>query len=138
MTLIIRDFQDTDRADLIALWERCGLTRPWNDPDLDINQAITTQSSTILVGIVESELLASVMAGSDGHRGWVYYVAVDPDHRRKNWGRDLMRAAEQWLKDRGCRKMQLMIRDGNEEADRFYQALGYEPQAVKTVGKWFD
>ncbi len=138
MQLTFRPFQETDRRSLIDLWDQCGLLRPWNDPDTDIDQAIRNETSTILVGSVDGLLVASVMVGFDGHRGWVYYVAVDPARQRKGGGRQAMSEAERWLRDRGCRKIQLMVRDSNEEAERFYTSIGYETQAVRTIGKWFD
>jgi ribosomal protein S18 acetylase RimI-like enzyme len=121
---------------LVALWEACGLTRPWNDPQRDARLAIEAATSAIL-GLRDGEaLIASVMTGFDGHRGWVYYLAVAPDQRRAGLGRRMMQAAEAWLRERGAPKLQLMVREGNQEALDFYRALGLEPQAVVTLGKF--
>ena len=121
---------------LVALWEECGLTRPWNDPQRDARLAIAGATSTVL-GLRDGDTLtASVMAGFDGHRGWVYYLAVAPDRRREGLGRQLMDAAEAWLRDRGAPKLQLMVRTSNEEALGFYEALGLERQEVATLGKF--
>lgn len=121
---------------LIALWEACGLTRPWNDPATDARLAIEGATSTIL-GIREGEALTgSVMAGFDGHRGWIYYLAVAPDHRRGGRGRQLMAVAEAWLRERGAPKLQLMVRTSNAEALGFYEALGLERQEVVTLGRF--
>ena len=121
---------------LVALWEACGLTRPWNDPERDARLAIEAAGSAIL-GLRDGEaLIASVMVGFDGHRGWVYYLAVAPDHRRAGVGRTLMDAAEAWLRARGAPKLQLMVRAGNQEALGFYRALGLEPQDVVTLGRF--
>ena len=125
-----------DIPDLAALWETCGLTRPWNDPVSDARLAIEGASSAIL-GVRDGEaLIASVMTGFDGHRGWVYYLAVSPDRRREGLGRLLMAAAEAWLRERGAPKLQLMVRTGNAEALGFYEALGLERQEVVTLGRF--
>ena len=121
---------------LVALWEACGLTRPWNDPERDARLAIEGASSAVL-GLRDGEaLIASVMVGFDGHRGWVYYLAVAPDLRSAGLGRTLMDAAEAWLRARGAPKLQLMVRAGNQEALGFYRALGLEPQDVVTLGRF--
>lgn len=121
---------------LVALWKACGLTRPWNDPERDARLAIEGQSSAIL-GLRDGDaLIGSVMAGFDGHRGWVYYLAVAPERRREGLGRRLMDAAEAWLRERGAPKLQLMVRTSNAEALGFYEALGLERQEVATLGRF--
>ena len=125
-----------DIADLAALWEACGLTRPWNDPASDARLAITGATSTILGLRDGGALIASVMVGFDGHRGWIYYLAVAPDRRRDGLGRKLMDAAEAWLRERGAPKLQLMVRASNAEALGFYEALGLERQEVVTLGRF--
>lgn len=120
---------------VIALWKACDLTRPWNDPAADYQMALATETSDILLARKEGALIASVMVGFDGHRGWVYYLAVAPEHRRDGLGRIMMAAAEKWLKDRAAPKIQLMVRDDNAQAIGFYKALGYETQPVVTIGK---
>ena len=125
-----------DEAEVIALWEACGLTRPWNDPALDFRRAIAGATSAILLLRDGEALIASVMVGSDGHRGWVYYLAVAPDRRREGLGRRLMDAAEAWLRERSVPKLQLMVRTSNEEALGFYEALGLERQEVVTLGRF--
>ena len=134
--------EDAERV--IALWQACGLTRPWNDPAADFRRAVDGPASTILL-LRETEpkngaagIAASVMVGFDGHRGWVYYLAVDPAHRRGGLGRRMMAAAEDWLRGRGAPKIQLMVRDGNEEAIAFYEALGLSRQPVVTLGRFLD
>jgi ribosomal protein S18 acetylase RimI-like enzyme len=133
---MIRAALSADRASVIALWHACGLTRPWNDPVQDFTRALAGETSTVLVADGESGLTGSVMIGDDGHRGWVYYLAVAESARRTGLGRALMAAAEEWLKARGCPKIQLMVRDSNEEALGFYAALGLEPQGVVTLGRF--
>lgn len=123
---------------VIALWTACKLTRPWNDPQRDFRLAVNTPTSDILVLFQNDRLLASIMVGFDGHRGWVYYLAVCASERRKGWGRTLISAAENWLTERGAPKIQLMVRDDNRDAIAFYEALGWEHQPVMTLGKRLD
>lgn len=125
-----------DAREVIALWQACGLTRPWNDPEADFRRASEGASSAILVLRDAHGLAASVMAGFDGHRGWVYYLAVAPGRRRAGLGRALMAAAEAWLRGRGAPKIQLMVREDNHEALGFYEALGLERQNVVTLGRF--
>ena len=127
-----------DRDPVLSLWEACGLTRPWNDAAADFRRAIHGATSDILCLEEGGELVATVMVGDDGHRGWVYYLGVLPDGRRKGFGRMIMAAAEQWLSERDAPKIQLMVRDDNEQAIGFYKALGYEVQPVVTIGRRLD
>lgn len=120
---------------VIALWEACELTRPWNDAAADFQRSVNGLTSDIILLEHEGHLTATVMVGDDGHRGWVYYLGVSPDHRDKGLGRTLMDAAEKWLRDRNAPKIQLMVRDDNEQAIGFYKALGYEVQPVVTIGR---
>ncbi|WP_341914735.1 GNAT family acetyltransferase [Ferrovibrio terrae] len=128
----IRSFQNADRAAVIALWQACGLTRPWNDPDSDISFCIAKPESTILVGDDNGKIVASVMTGHDGHRGWLYYLAVDPTLQKAGHGRAMVQAAEAWLSARGVPKVMLMVRPENTQVRAFYDALGYteEPRVI--------
>ena len=126
----------TDAREVIALWEACGLTRPWNDPAADFARAVAGPASAVLVLREGEALLASVMVGHDGHRGWVYYLAVAPERRRAGLGRRMMAAAEAWLRARGAPKLQLMVREDNAAALGFYEALGLERQEVVTLGRF--
>ena len=125
-----------DAGSVIELWESCGLTRTWNDPRNDFALALAGSTSTILILRDESVVVGSIMVGFDGHRGWVYYLAVAPDHRRHGHGRALMAEAEKWLRGQGAPKIQLMVRDGNVAALGFYEALGLERQELVTLGKF--
>ena len=136
--LTIAPIGDGDIADVIALWQRCGLTRPWNDPAADIALARKSENAALLVGRDDSGIVASVLVGHDGHRGWVYYVAVDPDCRHKGYGRVVMDAAEHWLRLRGIEKLQLMVRPDNSQVQAFYQSLGYVEQERIVYAKWLD
>jgi len=125
-----------DGPAVTGLWRACGLTRPWNDPDADFALALTGATSTVLVARGADEITGSVMVGFDGHRGWVYYLAVAPAQQRAGLGRALMAAAEDWLRARGAPKIQLMVREDNHAALGFYQALGLERQKVVTLGRF--
>ncbi|MBV9881386.1 MAG: GNAT family acetyltransferase [Sphingomonadaceae bacterium] len=134
----MREADATDADEVIALWEVCGLTRTWNDPAADFARAIEGPASAVLVLREGDALAASVMVGHDGHRGWVYYLAVAPDRRRAGLGRRMMAAAEAWLRARGAPKLQLMVRADNEAALGFYEALGLERQPVVTLGRFLS
>ena len=136
--LSITAIEDSDLSEVIALWQRCGSTREWNDPAADIALARRESNSTVLVGRDNGGVVASVLVGHDGHRGWVYYVTVDPDHRFKGYGRAIMSAAEDWLRARGIEKLQLMVRGDNAKVHAFYRSLGYYDQERVTFAKWLD
>jgi ribosomal protein S18 acetylase RimI-like enzyme len=136
--MTIQAIEDGDVAEVTALWQRCGLTRPWNHPAADIALARKDSNATVLLGRDGAALVASVLVGHDGHRGWVYYVSVDPDHRGKGYGRVIMAAAEDWLRARGIEKLQLMVRGDNAEVHAFYRSLGYYDQERVVFAKWLD
>jgi ribosomal protein S18 acetylase RimI-like enzyme len=135
---VLREATVADADAVIALWTACGLTRPWNDPQTDFDLALTTATATVLVAAGDQEIVGSVMVGFDGHRGWVYYLAVDPKARRGGLGRALMQAAEDWLVGQGSPKIQLMVRSDNAEALAFHAAIGLETQAVTVLGRRLD
>ncbi len=134
----IRMIADNDVNAVIALWERCDLTRPWNDPGIDIKRARSGSNAIILIGEHDGAIAASVMVGHDGHRGWMYYLAVDPTVQKKTFGLRMMRAAEDWLKAQGMEKVQLMVRPENEAARGFYQTIGYEEEPRIIFSKWLN
>ena len=134
----IRPLRDADEAAIITLWQLCGLTRPWNPPATDIALLRSSGHGEILVAENAGEIVGSVMVGHDGHRGWVYYLAVSPTDQRGGLGRRLMDAAEEWLTARGVRKCELMIRNSNEAAAGFYVRLGYESEPVLVMSRWLD
>ncbi|WP_027582994.1 GNAT family acetyltransferase [Bradyrhizobium sp. Ai1a-2] len=137
-TLTIKPIEDADVGDVVALWQRCGTARPWNDPAADIALARKESNSTVLLGRHDGDIVASVLVGHDGHRGWVYYVASDPDHRFKGFGKAMMTAAEDWLRARGIEKIQLMVRPDNSKVQAFYESLGYFEQKRIFYAKWLD
>ena len=136
--LSIAPIGNADVADVIALWQACGLTRPWNDPAADIALARRGPNSAILIGRDGGAMIATAMVGHDGHRGWVYYVAVDPARREKGFGRAIMNAAEDWLRQAGVAKLQLMVRRENARAGAFYQSIGYAESQTIVFAKWLD
>jgi hypothetical protein len=136
--LAITAIEDADVTAVVTLWERCGLTRPWNDPVADIALARKGPNSTILLGREDERIVASAMVGHDGHRGWVYYVATDPDRRGQGLGRAIMNAAEDWLRQAGIVKLQLLVRQDNAKASAFYETIGYDEAAVTVFAKWLD
>lgn len=131
--MIITTLPENRIPEVVALWETTGLTRPWNDPFADARKALATETSTVLIGTDEEKIVASAMVGFDGHRGWVYYVAVSPDRQGVQLGAEIMHAAEEWLRGRGVAKVQLMIREENRAVRSFYRALGYETENVTVM-----
>ncbi|MHC2436276.1 GNAT family acetyltransferase [Bradyrhizobium sp. USDA 4451] len=136
--LAIAEITDADVADVVALWQACGLTRPWNDPASDIALARRGPNSAVLVGRDAGAIVATAMVGHDGHRGWVYYVAVAPGRQGKGLGRTMMEAVENWLRAAGVPKLQLLVRRENAKASAFYQTLGYEESTSVMLAKWLD
>lgn len=136
--LAVASAEDADIPAIIALWERCELTRPWNEPHADLVRARKKTNSDVLVGRDGQTIVATVMVGHDGHRGWVYYVGVDPDQHKKGYGRAIMTAAENWLRDRGVEKLQLLVRADNTRVQAFYETLDYDQQERVIYAKWLD
>jgi ribosomal protein S18 acetylase RimI-like enzyme len=131
----IRSFQAADAEAAIALWERCGLTRPWNDPRKDIARKLRVQSELFLVGEIDGRIVATAMAGYEGHRGWVNYLAVEPTAQGSGLGRRLMTQIERLLLERGCPKLNVQVRATNASAVEFYRKLGYAVDDVVSLGK---
>jgi ribosomal protein S18 acetylase RimI-like enzyme len=130
------EITDADVEQVVELWKTCELTRPWNDPYIDIADARAGDSSTVLVARVDGRMAATAMAGHDGHRGWLYYVAVAPDLQSTGLGRAAVVAAEAWLVARGARKIQLMVRTASTDVLGFYGRLGYTDQECTVLGRW--
>lgn len=134
----IRSFEDSDLDAVVALWRKCGLVVPWNDPAADIHLALDSGHGAVLVGFEGPDIIASVMVGHDGHRGWLYYLAVEPTRREAGLGRQIVKAAEHWAADRGIRKVELMIRGSNAAIREFYDRLGYRSEDVIVMSRWLD
>jgi ribosomal protein S18 acetylase RimI-like enzyme len=131
----IRAFEERDTEAVIQLWEDCELTRPWNDPRRDIERKCTTQPGLFLIGDESGGVVATAMVGYDGHRGWVYYLAVDPAHRGAGHSRALMAEAERLLIERGCPKLMLMVRASNTPVVDLYEHLGYAREDTIVMGR---
>jgi ribosomal protein S18 acetylase RimI-like enzyme len=131
----IREFDRRDSKSLLHLWEVCGLTVPWNDPLKDIERKMSVQPELFLIGVAGEKVIASVMGGYDGHRGWIYYLAVHPDHRRRGYGTDILAEIERKLYDMGCPKINLMVRAANRQIGEYYLKLGYSVEDVASLGK---
>ena len=120
---------------MVSLWRRCGLLRPQNDPLLDIQRKLSVSPDLFLVGVLDGELIAACMAGYDGHRGSIYYLGVDPEYQKSGYGRQLMENAEALLRERGCPKINLLVRTSNREVIEFYERLGFNVDEVVSLGK---
>jgi ribosomal protein S18 acetylase RimI-like enzyme len=132
----IRPYRDADLGAVVDLWQACGLTRPWNPPAGDIALVRASGHGELLVAAAAGRVVGSVMVGHDGHRGWVYYMAVDPARQRQGIGALLLRAAEEWVAARGIRKLELMIRDTNLAVADFYRSCGYAREPVVVMSRW--
>ncbi|HBP29408.1 MAG: GNAT family acetyltransferase [Advenella sp.] len=135
MQIQFRQFLPHDTEQTVALWQACGLTRPWNDPHKDIERKLQQEPELFIVAELNGQLLGSVMAGYDGHRGWIYYLSVLPQYQSQGVGKSLVQQAEQRLRSKGCPKIQLMIRHDNNGVQDFYRTLGYEQAEVVVLGK---
>jgi ribosomal protein S18 acetylase RimI-like enzyme len=133
--LQIRPFRPGDEPRVVELWSDCGLVVPWNDPHRDIERKMLVQPELFLVGTLTEGVVATVMAGYEGHRGWLNYLAVDPGQRCRSFGRRMVEAAEVLLAELGCPKINLQIRTSNQAVADFYRSLGYRIDEVVSMGK---
>lgn len=131
----IRAYRGSDEDAVVALWRECGLVRPWNDPVKDIHRKLRVQRDLFLVGTLDGRLVATVMAGYEGHRGWINYLAVAREYRKQGFGRHLMDEAEARLRAMGCPKINLQIRSSNAEVVTFYRSLGFSVDDSLSMGK---
>jgi ribosomal protein S18 acetylase RimI-like enzyme len=133
--MVIRAFKQSDEQAVIDLWQRCELTRPWNDPRKDLARKLRVNPKMFLVGEIEGKIVATVMAGYEGHRGWINYLAVDPERRREGLARAMMQEAERLLCEPGCPKINLQVRSSNAGVIEFYRRIGYSVDDVVSMGK---
>lgn len=133
--MLIQPYDESCESQVVALWDECGLSREWNDPRKDIDRKLKVQRELFLVGTLEGHVMATVMAGYDGHRGWINYLAVAPAHRRRGYASVLMQRVEGLLLDMGCPKLNLQVRASNAEAVGFYRRLGYLQDDVYSYGR---
>jgi len=131
----LRAYQPKDEEAVIQLWKECGLVVPWNDPQKDIQRKLKVQGDLFLVGCLNEKIIATVMAGYEGHRGWINYLAVLPEYRRSGVGRQMMEAAESLLLAIGCPKINLQVRRSNRGVIKFYQEVGFKEDDVLSMGK---
>ena len=134
----IRAFQDGDAGEIIRLWRDCGLVVPHNDPYRDIARKRAVQPELFLVGHIGGRIVATVMAGYEGHRGWLNYLAVAPDRRGRGLGRQMVAEAEQRLRRLGCPKINLQVRRSNTGVMAFYRKIGFAEDDVASMGKRLD
>ncbi|MEM8560908.1 MAG: GNAT family acetyltransferase [Pseudomonadota bacterium] len=134
----IRAFADSDREAVVTPWRNCGLVVPWNDPDKDIDNKLAVDRDLFLVALDSDGLVATVMGGYEGHRGWINYLAVNPEKRGLGYGKRMMSSVETRLKSKGCPKINLQVRSSNAEVVAFYRTLGYTIDAVVSLGKRLD
>lgn len=131
----IRPFQSEDENAVIELWRRCDLVRPWNNPHRDIQRKLCVRPELFLVGVQDGHIVASVMAGYEGHRGWLNYLAVAPERQRHGLARAMVAEAERLLREAGCPKINLLVRSANQGVIEFYRRLGYAVDDVVSMGK---
>ncbi|MFT6051016.1 MAG: ribosomal protein S18 acetylase RimI-like enzyme [Halioglobus sp.] len=135
ISLKVRAYQTEDLDELLALWRECGLVAPQNNPIKDIERKLKVDPDLFLVGVLEERLVASVMGGYEGHRGWVNYLAVNPSVQGRGYGREIMSTIEQQISNKGCPKINLQVRSSNASVIAFYQSLGYIDDNVVGMGK---
>lgn len=133
--MYIRTYQPADEDAVIELWRQCGLVVPQNNPQRDIHRKLSVSPELFLVGAIDAQIVASVMAGYEGHRGWINYLAVSPSLQKTGLGREMMEYAESLLRARGCPKINLQIRSTNVQVIEFYRQLGYTVDDVVSMGK---
>lgn len=133
--MIITPYQSEYQVAVIELWNACGLVKPWNDPSKDIERKAAHSPELFLVGLVDGKVVGTVMGGYDGHRGWINYLAVNPDAQQTGLGRALMQAVERLLLAQGCPKINLQVRSTNTQVITFYEKLGYQDDQVLGLGK---
>lgn len=134
--MVIEPLTTEHAESVVALWQEAGLTRPWNDPVADFRRAVQGPDSAVFGGFAApGALVATVMVGHDGHRGWMYYLAVAAGHRGRGLGSALVRDCEEWVRERDIPKIQLMVRRDNLDAVALYEYLGYEPSDVVVLGR---
>ena len=131
----IIEYKSEYESAVIELWEKCDLTRPWNNPGLDIERKMKDKPELFLVGLINGKVVASVMGGYEGHRGWVYYLGVEPEQRKRGLAKRMMDAIEERLLEMGCPKINIQVRSGNTGALNFFGKIGYNTEERISLGK---
>jgi len=132
--MIIREYSPADETAVVALWERCNLTRPQNNPGLDIQRKLKVNPELFLVGLTDDRIVATVIGGYEGHRGWINYLGVDPEYQRRGFGKQIMRAVEEKIRAIGSPKINLQVRSDNAGVVKFYEAIGYRVEDRISMG----
>jgi ribosomal protein S18 acetylase RimI-like enzyme len=133
--ILIRIYQTSDEEQVVGLWQDCGLVVSWNDPRQDIARKLAVQPDLFWIAESGDRLVGTIMVGYEGHRGWINYLAVAPDHQRLSIGRRMMQRAEDELRKLGCPKINLQVRTSNQQVITFYQRLGFKVDDVMSLGK---
>jgi len=131
----VRAFEESDTESVVDLWQQCGLIVPWNDPIKDIQRKTLVGRELFLIGSVREHTVASIMGGYEGHRGWINYLAVHPEHQRQGYGKQMVNTLETQLLALGCPKINLQIRHGNHAVQAFYESLGFADDKAMSMGK---
>lgn len=131
----VRQYLPDDEKAVIELWRKCDLIKPWNNPKRDIERKLKVDPELFLVGLVDNQIVATVIGGYEGHRGWVYYLAVDPTYQRRGLGRQIMGVVEKKILAMGCPKINLQVRANNAAAVRFYENIGYKTEDIINMGR---
>ena len=135
MSISFRTATPADEYNVVRVWQACDLIRPWNNPGTDFRSSVSTANASVIVATTADEIVGTVMAGYDGHRGWIYYLGVRPELRGQGIAVALLVEAEAWLAALGCPKVELMVRDGNP-AHEFYERLGWNREPVSVFSRW--
>lgn len=133
--LIIQQYNPDDEKDVIELWSQCNLVAPQNNPKRDVERKLRVNPEWFLVGKLDGRIIATCMAGYEGHRGWINYLAVSPQHQREGYATRMMQEAEKILREAGCPKINLQIRTSNTNVIEFYKAIGFKIDDVVSMGK---
>jgi ribosomal protein S18 acetylase RimI-like enzyme len=133
--VIIKPYHANNQLAVINLWQACHLVVPWNDPLKDIQRKMLVDPDLFLIGQLSGQIVATVMGGYEGHRGWINYLAVSPEHQRKGYARAMMQQVEVLIQEKGCPKINLQVRGTNTDVIQFYQAIGYDVENAVGLGK---
>lgn len=133
--MIVKPYSSQNMDDVIDLWNRCNLLRSWNDPKKDIKRKIKVNPELFLLGFIDNRLIATVVGGYDGHRGWINYLAVDPAYKQRGFGKQIMEAVEEKIGALGCPKINIQVRTDNKDTLKFYESIGYKIDKVVSIGK---
>ncbi|MFT5598783.1 MAG: ribosomal protein S18 acetylase RimI-like enzyme [Urechidicola sp.] len=131
----IKPYHADNQQAVINLWQACNLVVAWNDPIKDILRKMLVDPDLFLIGQLSGEIVATVMGGYEGHRGWINYLAVSPEHQRKGYARAMMQQVEVLIREKGCPKINLQVRSTNADVIKFYQAIGYDIENTVGLGK---